>query len=195
MRPSLWAALFGSLQELANPAYWYQADPANASAIEIAAEFDAAASLAALTGCGMIGDIRWIAREVASHELVCDGSVFNRVDHPLLYDAIDSFYVLDADSALVPNLIGSFARGATSPGGEGGADTVTLSVTEMPSHQHLYSDAGLPDVPVLGPGEVPVNALSGASLTTATGGGGAHENRPPYHNLIPVIIAGYPTAG
>lgn len=143
----------------------------------------------------MIGDVKWIARDVGSHELICDGAMFDRVDYPLLYDAINSVYILDTDTFMVPNLIGKFPRGATSPGGEGGADTVTLSVTEMPSHQHLFSDAGLPDVPVLGPGEVPVNALSGASLTTATGGGGAHENRPPYHDLIPVIIAGYPTAG
>jgi len=67
-------------------------------------------------------------------------------------------------------------------GATGGAETHTLSTSEIPSHTHTMSgnndnDAGasVPDV----------NTKSGSSTavvntTTATGGGGAHNNLQPY---------------
>jgi microcystin-dependent protein len=57
---------------------------------------------------------------------------------------------------------------------------VTLDITEMPSHTHQYSDAGLPDLPVVSPGELFANAFGGASNTTSAGGDQPHENMPPF---------------
>lgn len=38
-----------------------------------------------------------------------------------------------------PNLVNKFIRGGTSSGATGGADTVTLSTANMPSHNHTIS--------------------------------------------------------
>lgn len=68
-------------------------------------------------------------------------------------------------------------------GDTGGAKTVTLDVTQIPAHTHSYADNG--------------NAVAGTAISTggaanlgdttrtsgSTGGGGAHENRPPFYTL------------
>lgn len=139
---------------------------------------------------------------------------------------------------LLPNLIGRFPRGATTPGGTGGADTVTLTAAQMPSHthtgpshRHSISDSGdhthslrnpaTGNAPVwdyVGSGGAtrghyrnPINPTGwsnelyahnggnhnhggwtgweGTGNTGSAGGGQAHENRPPYINLVPMIRA------
>lgn len=120
--------------------------------------------------------------------LPCDGGTYDRVDYPVLYDLIDSFYVVDADQFTTPDLRGRAIIGEGSGAGLatrdlgdlGGSETVTLDITEMPSHTHQYSDAGLPDLPVVSPGELFANAFGGASNTTSAGGDQPHENMPPF---------------
>ena len=103
----------------------------------------------------------------------------------------------------MPNMVDKFVAGAGSSysvGATGGADSVTLDTTQIPSHNHTGTDSGhthseksaYPGRQTSGGG-----ALDGAqeySTTTGTGfanitisntgGGLAHENRPPYFALI-----------
>lgn len=110
------------------------------------------------------------------------------------------WYLCDGNNS-TPNLRNRFVVGAGSSyavGDTGGEDTHTLTESEMPSHTHIqnahkhaigYSFANGTVV-----SEVRSGDTSGASPdssmmenTTATnqntGGGAAHENRPPYYAL------------
>lgn len=69
----------------------------------------------------------------------------------------------------------SYANGAT-----GGADTVTLTIAQTPNHVHsvdVYSGAA-GDVRIAQ--GLSVGGVKGTISTSGTGGGGSHENRPPY---------------
>lgn len=132
--------------------------------------------------------------------LECDGSTYARTDYPELYAVLDPAFIVDANTFRVPDLRGRVAIGVGTLGSDtyaqgdvGGEARHTLAVTEMPSHAH--TDAGhthttgnsLPGL-ALAPGEEPVlvpNPIPGVTgignaAIQPTGGGGAHENRPPY---------------
>lgn len=97
-----------------------------------------------------------------------------------------------------PNLLNRFIVGAGQTynvGSTGGQDTVTLTVPQMPSHNHANSDykyllrrrsdgqwsTGGVDTT---PGEPDV--VSSAEIVSA-GGNQAHENRPPYYALCYIM--------
>lgn len=109
---------------------------------------------------------------------------------------------------------GSYAVGAT-----GGADSVTLDSTQIPSHTHTFSGStnttgdhnhtyywsgigpgafNVPDVEklssidVVGSGPTSTagaHAHTFSGTTSATGGGASHENRPPYYALAYIMKA------
>lgn len=84
----------------------------------------------------------------------------------------------------------------------GGLDNVTLTTAQMPSHTHSVNDPGHAHVyqasiygqncligggrAVEAYGTSTSSSYTGISLYSA-GGGGAHENRPPYFALLPCI--------
>ena len=101
-----------------------------------------------------------------------------------------------------PDLRAKFVRGAAAgnqAGGTGGADTVTLDSTMIPSHNHSVTDpkhshpyggqssnftngfSGHPCAAVN-------NATSGSNTASVTinnnGSGGSHENRPQFYEVI-----------
>ena len=102
-----------------------------------------------------------------------------------------------------PDLRSKFIRGvatsSTNPGSTGGADSVTLSTTQLPTHGHSISDPqhshtfsashvvdsanfgldkGLNSSHV----ETFTNSTTGITVGN-TGGGGSHENRPAYYEV------------
>jgi len=107
-------------------------------------------------------------------------------------DAIPSGFVLCDGTNSTPDLRDRFVVGAGnsySVGATGGADSVTLTENQIPSHNHNVSNTG---------GGSPSNqypirfeAARKASYTTLstdnTGGGQSHENRPPYYALCYIM--------
>lgn len=88
------------------------------------------------------------------------------------------------------------AGGAYGLAATGGADTVTLTSDQMPSHYHEALGGGIDDLNFTG-GNVYNNEripftrsdgnAAGVEKTRNTGGGQAHENRPPYYALYYIM--------
>lgn len=128
--------------------------------------------------------------------LLCDGAIYNRVDYPILYAAIDATYILSADTFRVPDLRGRAVIGTgQGPGlsnrvldASGGAETHTLSQLEMPAHVHAITEP-TPGLAVA-PGELPVDTpIPVPGATGSAGSGAAHENMQPWRALRCGIVA------
>jgi len=100
----------------------------------------------------------------------CDGSVISDSDSPY-------------NGATLPdmNATPSFLRGNTVSGATGGADTHTLTESEIPSHTHTFQTGS-------SSGSSYIHKTDGSSATTnttnATGGDGAHNNMPTYIEVV-----------
>lgn len=102
-------------------------------------------------------------------------------------NAIPTGWALCNGSNGTPDLRNRFIVGAGSSysvGAMGGADTVTLTVEQMPSHSHQNSAGTVQNTahytPITsGSGEVLVDI----SFSSYVGGNSGHENRPPYYAL------------
>jgi len=138
--------------------------------------------------------------------LPCDGALYLRVDYPILYSKIDPFYIVDADSFVVPDMRDRFPLGAGaghSIGDAGGAETHVLTLGELPAHTHTTIPhshgeiTALPALADLGTG-VPVPSATPSIGTTtletvtvnSAGNSDAHPNMPPFTTIRWAIVAG-----
>ena len=107
-------------------------------------------------------------------------------------NAIPSGFVLCDGNNSTPNLSGKFVVGYDASNGDydvgdtGGSESVTLTTSQIPSHNHTINY-----------GNTPAGGSRSAALYTSdnqgtqsinsTGGGGSHENRPPYYALCYIM--------
>ena len=143
----------------------------------------------------MVGAISQFMGPVPDGWLPLDGSTYNAVDYPELYEQLDVvFKDVPGESFTLPNLYDRVIVGSGGDyglGGLGGSASVTLSVAEMPPHTHGYIEP-LASVSIGGAGP-PIPAVPNvnpAGVTTSTGDGGSHENMPPYVALWFAVFAG-----
>ena len=112
-------------------------------------------------------------------------------------DAIPTGFVLCDGQNNTPDLRGRFVVGFHDGNGDydvndtGGAETVTLSIAQMPNHKHTTTFDGHKYFPGDGSTSINYGGAGGYPATTFsmdnTGGGGAHENRPPYYALCYIM--------
>ena len=115
-------------------------------------------------------------------------------------NAIPTGWVLCDGTNSTPNLAGKFVVGYQSGNTDyavaqtGGAETVTLSEAQMPAHTHSATTKGSSGSHAwtqFGPGRndwnYPGENTRGSATTHSTGGGTAHENRPPYYALCYIM--------
>jgi len=136
----------------------------------------------------MIGQVfAYATTDTPENALKCDGATYGRETYPELYSAIDSVYRIDADNFRVPDLQGRAPIGTGNGSGlssrsinqTGGSENVTLTESQIPSHAHTTHGhlSGL----AVAPGELPVSTPGILpDVTGNTGGGGSHENMPPF---------------
>ncbi len=131
--------------------------------------------------------------------------------------SIPSGWFLCDGSNGTPDLRDRFVVGAGSSyavGATGGADSVTLSTSQIPSHTHTFSGTtstigdhthslpdgfgqdGYPAIEAAGPtganlstGPAGAHSHTFSGTTAATGSGASHENRPPYYALAYIMKA------
>lgn len=127
--------------------------------------------------------VLWTTDTIPTGFLLCDGAELNREDYAALFGVLgitygegDGLYTFN-----LPNLTGRFPVGVNTAytlGETGGEADHTLTVDEIPAHNHGYHRAT--DVPVTF-GEIPgTAAVSFGANTDNTGGGEPHNNMPPY---------------
>lgn len=134
--------------------------------------------------------------------LLCDGSSFSTTSYPELFEAIGVTYGWDDErNPKLPDLRGKVTVGKDSTdtdfntlGKTGGEKTHTLTVSEMPSHNHLRDienkivnngSGGAWSPSLKGTG----NMTDENSSTRNTGGGQAHNNLQPYMTTNFIIKA------
>jgi microcystin-dependent protein len=155
----------------------------------------------------VIGEIKMFAGVTPpANWKLCDGTVYLNTDIPLLAPVLNNaFGGVAGTSNAVPDLrsrfpIGYQAGGTLPVGTMGGEATHVLTEAEMPAHVHTITDPGhVHDiVDNLAPGTVfgsyaltgSVNQLQDLDQNTqsattgitinSTGGGGSHNNLPPF---------------
>jgi microcystin-dependent protein len=182
-----WAEMYDALLAMTIPDNWEQVGTVTVEDTIFAAS-DMFRSL--FMTVGVISAVAWAT--IPDGFLVCDGSTYARTDYPNLYAVLPAAFIIDADNFKVPDLQGITIIGTGagfSSGDTGGESTHTLTVGEMPSHNHttgnslLIATATPPPFDVLGPNPIP-------AFTGNTGGDGSHNNMQPYLALTYVISAG-----
>jgi microcystin-dependent protein len=155
--------------------------------------------------CEVIGQIVQHALAVLpSNWLACDGTIYPRADYPLLYDSIASNLIVNDQEFRVPNLHNRIPRGGSPSqqfvGTTGGADTVSLSIAQLPLHNHPTSAANHAFMthPLSGTTGLRITGVAasgsyvqplGGTTTGAAGSGQAHPNIPAYTAVYFAIVA------
>lgn len=187
------AAILGQLLELTEAENWEQTTGITvADTIEYwQATFD---KFAVGDFC-MIGAVVAVVNDtIPASMLLCDGSNFDRVDYPALYDVLPAELIVNGDTGKTPDLRETFvfAAGTSIAAHDtGGESEHQLTESEMPSHRHVYDkeiynidveSIGIPDPTGVGIPPLP-------TFTSSKGGDDAHNNIPPFYALKYAVIA------
>lgn len=133
----------------------------------------------------------WPNAQPPSGYLLCDGSAFSAAQYPQLAAIVNNFNIPNiGDEYYLPDLRGRFAFGAIDDarppdppiplGARGGSRMHTLTVSEIPSHNHGLEVAD--DSNARGSRLARTNSSTGIATFSSTnvGGGSPHNNMPPY---------------
>lgn len=150
---------------------------------------------------GLIGEVKPFAgKELPNGWLKANGASLNSSKYPQLYAVIGNTYGGSGSTFYLPNLSGRMVWGAgkgsyvtNKLGSTGGAEQVTLTVSQMPSHAHGWTGqngTGWPKKPSDSTDVGSPRAYPRQTQTAYRGGGAAHNNMPPYLAVDYIIYTG-----
>jgi len=186
-------AVTGALDLLGQPENWEQHGAITPDEISEAMRDMLWSYLNEGTVCMIGAIIPFATADVPDNALACDGAEYARDDYPELYSVLDTVFIIDADSFVVPDMRNAVPIGmgiTWDIGDTGGEVEHTLTVAEMPSHAHTYVPPVF-NVDIEAPGAPdPIAAGIGLPTNTGdTGGGDPHNNMPPFVALRYCIVA------
>lgn len=190
---ALLASIGGALGDLAVPYQWRQVGD---TVDDIVAELSNAV-LSWYTPMN-IGQIGFFVGSLPLGWLAMDGSTYSGDTYPELMEIIDSqFKDVGQNEFTLPDLGGIFPLGDGNGyvlGDTGGSVSITLTVDELPEHNHSYTPP-VANVDLEAPGAPDILAAGvGTSTSTGNSGGGqAHDNMPPYFVLVVGCFSGRET--
>jgi len=111
--------------------------------LQVTAGAPAWVSASAAHESGMIAAWAGTNGAIPAGWLLCDGSSIATATYPDLFTAIGYTYGGAGANFNLPDLVNSFVRGqSTQTAATGGADSLTLSTAQMPSHTHVLTITG-----------------------------------------------------
>jgi microcystin-dependent protein len=121
----------------------------------------------------------WKTPKLEAGWVECNGQTISDADSPY-------------NSVAAPNLNNTagpdtqrFLRGAKRSGATGGEDEHTLTTSEIPAHTHTVK--GNDNSGGTSPYLIGLDTAETDGSTGSTGGGAAHQNRPPYYEVVWVM--------
>ena len=138
--------------------------------------------------------------------LICDGRSVSSTDFPELYAVIGTTYGGYGTNFQLPDLRGRFPVGKdvgtfSTLGGKGGEEKHTLTIAEMPAHQHSGNDRAWHDKQKRNGGQwfAGLNHDGGSWMSNAANDGltnqdtetGTTGSGQPHNNLPPYVIINY----
>jgi microcystin-dependent protein len=139
--------------------------------------------------------VMWGTASAPTGWLLCDGSAVSRTTYAALFAILSTIYGVGDGSTTfnLPDLrgrvpVGKNAGTFSSLGATGGEETHTLTASEIPAHTHNITTYQSGAAGGNGNVNAGNSANSGTAITdNGTGGGGAHNNLPPYLTINFVI--------
>ncbi len=190
------SVLLGAIAKLTDIGNWEQ--HGTLTPIECATLFEKTVNSIVLgeSECDMIGTIQPYATTTIPKRLIpCDGGVYQKSDYPRLYEAlVGTPLIVDTDTFRTPQLEGRFLRGTDTnnvQNGVGGSDTKTISIENLPEHDHTYQavifnvdieSVGIPDPVGAGIDPIPRH-------TSKVGNGVPIDVKPAYYTVKWGIVA------
>lgn len=188
--PIMLGAVSGALLPLLDPVQWEQygavtpGDAAAAAQVMFLRYLEGAVCM-----IGMI--LAYATTTIPSNMLPCDGAQYLGTAYPQLYAVIDPVFKNSSGQFRVPDLRGRTIIGSGTGvpsltprviGTRAGDEAVTLTLTQIPSHNH--SEVTAVSALINGGVEAPASAaVPGAGTTGNAGGGASHPNMQPFFVL------------
>ena len=145
----------------------------------------------------LVGHVQSFLGALPEGYLALDGTTYDAVDYPELYAYLDAVFKDEiAEQFTLPDFSNRYVCSIGGPvgmGDMGGAQSVALSVNELPAHSHSYIPVTLDiDIKTVGAPNISAGSPGAPIQTGETGGGAAHENEPPFIALRFGIFSGRP---
>lgn len=141
----------------------------------------------------LIGSVQmFLATSLPVGWLQLDGTTYDKVDYPELYDLLPSSLVTPTQFTL-PDMDEVFPMGeasGASVGGAGGNNSLALTIANMPAHTHLYTPPVMTVTAETPTTPVPTAGIGGGIQTGSTGSGNAFDNRPDFLRFLFAVFAG-----